>query len=81
MGLQAPALTKANSLANLQLRLPAVVIGGGLTDHRYGDRDAAYLCSAGGKALDRYDRLVPKVGEQAIWANLDEEERGIIETW
>ena len=31
MGLQATGAYKANSLANLQLRLPAVVIGGGLT--------------------------------------------------
>ncbi|HYT88700.1 MAG TPA: FAD-dependent oxidoreductase, partial [Gemmataceae bacterium] len=81
MGLQATGAYKANSLANLQLRLPAVVIGGGLTAIDTATEMQAYYVVQAEKALDRYDRLVPKIGEEAIWASLDEEEREIIETW
>jgi NADPH-dependent glutamate synthase beta subunit-like oxidoreductase/NAD(P)H-flavin reductase len=81
MGLQATGAYKANSLANLQLRLPAVVIGGGLTAIDTATEMQAYYVVQAEKALDRYDLLVPKIGEEAIWAMLDEEERGIVETW
>jgi NADPH-dependent glutamate synthase beta subunit-like oxidoreductase/NAD(P)H-flavin reductase len=81
MGLQATGAYKANSLANLQLRLPAVVIGGGLTAIDTATEMQAYYVVQVEKVLDRYDRLVPKIGEDAIWAKLDEEEREIIATW
>jgi NADPH-dependent glutamate synthase beta subunit-like oxidoreductase/NAD(P)H-flavin reductase len=81
MGLQATGAYKANSLANLQLRLPAVVIGGGLTAIDTATEMQAYYVVQAEKTLDRYDRLVQKIGEKAIWARLDEEERGIVETW
>ena len=81
MGLQATGAYKANSLANLQLRLPAIVIGGGLTAIDTATEMQAYYVVQVEKALDRYDRLVLKIGEEAIWAKLDEEERGIIDTW
>jgi NADPH-dependent glutamate synthase beta subunit-like oxidoreductase/NAD(P)H-flavin reductase len=81
MGLQATGAYKANSLANLQLRLPAVVIGGGLTAIDTATEMQAYYVVQVEKALDRYDRLVPKIGEEAIWARLDAEEREIVETW
>jgi NADPH-dependent glutamate synthase beta subunit-like oxidoreductase/NAD(P)H-flavin reductase len=81
MGLQATGAYKANSLANLQLRLPAVVIGGGLTAIDTATEMQAYYVVQVEKALDRYDHLVAKIGEDAIWANLDEEEREIVETW
>ncbi len=81
MGLQATGAYKANSLANLQLRLPAVVIGGGLTAIDTATEMQAYYVVQVEKALDRYDRLVTKIGEEAIWARLDEEERGVVETW
>jgi NADPH-dependent glutamate synthase beta subunit-like oxidoreductase/NAD(P)H-flavin reductase len=81
MGLQATGAYKANSLANLQLRLPAVVIGGGLTAIDTATEMQAYYVVQAEKVLDRYDRLAPKIGEEAIWAKLDEEERGIVETW
>jgi NADPH-dependent glutamate synthase beta subunit-like oxidoreductase/NAD(P)H-flavin reductase len=81
MGLQATGAYKANSLANLQLRLPAVVIGGGLTAIDTATEMQAYYVVQVEKALDRYDRLVGKIGADAIWARLDAEEREIIETW
>jgi NADPH-dependent glutamate synthase beta subunit-like oxidoreductase/NAD(P)H-flavin reductase len=81
MGLQATGAYKANSLANLQLRLPAVVIGGGLTAIDTATEMQAYYVVQVEKVLDRYDRLARKIGEDSIWAKLDEEERGIVETW
>jgi NADPH-dependent glutamate synthase beta subunit-like oxidoreductase/NAD(P)H-flavin reductase len=81
MGLQATGAYKSNSLANLQLRLPAVVIGGGLTAIDTATEMQAYYVVQVEKTLDRYDRLVAKIGEEAIWARLDEEEREIVETW
>jgi NADPH-dependent glutamate synthase beta subunit-like oxidoreductase/NAD(P)H-flavin reductase len=81
MGLQATGAYKANSLENLQLRLPAVVIGGGLTAIDTATEMQAYYVVQVEKALDRYDRLVPKIGEEAIWGRLDAEEREIVETW
>ncbi len=81
MGLQATGAYKANSLANLQLRLPAVVIGGGLTAIDTATEMQAYYVVQVEKSLDRYDRLVAKVGEDAIWAGMDEEEREIVRTW
>jgi NADPH-dependent glutamate synthase beta subunit-like oxidoreductase/NAD(P)H-flavin reductase len=81
MGLQATGAYKANSLTNLQLRLPAVVIGGGLTAIDTATEMQAYYVVQVEKALDRYDRLVDKIGEEAIWAKLDEEERDIVATW
>jgi NADPH-dependent glutamate synthase beta subunit-like oxidoreductase/NAD(P)H-flavin reductase len=81
MGLQATGAYKANSLANLQLRLPAVVIGGGLTAIDTATEMQAYYVVQVEKALDRYDRLSAKIGEDAIWSRLDPEEREIVETW
>lgn len=81
MGLQATGAYKANSLANLQLRLPAVVIGGGLTAIDTATEMQAYYVVQVEKTLDRYDRLVQKIGDAAIWAKVDEEEREIVETW
>ncbi|MBY0522100.1 MAG: FAD-dependent oxidoreductase [Gemmataceae bacterium] len=81
MGLQATGAYKANSLANVQLQLPAVVIGGGLTAIDTATEMQAYYVVQVEKTLDRYDRLIGKIGEAAIWAGLDAEEREIIETW
>jgi NADPH-dependent glutamate synthase beta subunit-like oxidoreductase/NAD(P)H-flavin reductase len=81
MGLQATGAYKANSLANLQLRLPAVVIGGGLTAIDTATEMQAYYVVQAEKTLDRYDLLVGKIGEAAIWARLDDEERDIVSTW
>ena len=60
MGLQATGAYKANGLANLQLRLPAVVIGGGLTAIDTATEMQAYYVVQAEKALARYDLLVPK---------------------
>ena len=85
MGLQATGAYKANSLANLQLRLPAIVIGGGLTAIDTATEMQAYYVVQAEKTLDRYDRLAPMIGEEAIWAKLDDggaRDRGdVAEAW
>ena len=57
------------------------MIGGGLTAIDTATEMQAYYVVQVEKALDRYERLLPKIGEEAIWAKLDGEEREIIETW
>ena len=47
MALQLTGASKKDSLANLQVRLPAVVIGGGLTGDRHRDRAGGLLPAAG----------------------------------
>src|SRR5262249_18185307 len=81
MGLEATGVYKANNLGNLQLRLPAVVIGGGLTAIDTATEMQAYYVVQAEKTLDRYERLVQQIGEEEIWARFDEEERGIVQTW
>ncbi len=49
MALQLTGAAKANSVANLQIRMPLVVIGGGLDGRGYGHRIARLLRGAGGE--------------------------------
>ena len=49
MALQLTGAAKRESIANLQIRLPIVVIGGGLTADRHRDRIARLLRGAGGE--------------------------------
>jgi NADPH-dependent glutamate synthase beta subunit-like oxidoreductase/NAD(P)H-flavin reductase len=81
MGLQASGAYKRNSLANLQVDLPAVVIGGGLTAIDTATELAAYYVVQVENALDRYERLVARIGEVAIWERFDEEERDTFTRW
>jgi NADPH-dependent glutamate synthase beta subunit-like oxidoreductase/NAD(P)H-flavin reductase len=81
MGLQASGAYKRNSLANLQVDLPAVVIGGGLTAIDTATELAAYYVVQVENALDRYERLVGRIGEAAIWERFDEEERETFKRW
>ena len=77
MALQLTGAFKRDSLANLQVRLPAVVIGGGLTAVDTATELAAYYPVQVEKMLDRHERLVAEFGEERVWAMFDEEEREI----
>jgi NADPH-dependent glutamate synthase beta subunit-like oxidoreductase/NAD(P)H-flavin reductase len=57
MGLQLTGAAKAESLANLQIRLPAVVIGGGLTAIDTATEILAYYPRQVEKFLQRYEQL------------------------
>lgn len=79
MGLQLTGAAKASSLANLQVRLPAGVIGGGLTATDTATELLAYYPVQVEKTLDRYEALLAKYGKETLLARFDPEEREILE--
>jgi len=66
MALQLTGAFKRAALPNLQVRLPAVVIGGGLTAIDTATELAAYYPVQVEKTLDRYEILVNEKGENAV---------------
>src|SRR2546425_7663771 len=81
MALQLTGAAKAESLANLQIRMPIVVIGGGLTAIDTATESLAYYVVQVEKFLKRYQRLAADIGEDAIRARWDDEEREIAEEY
>jgi NADPH-dependent glutamate synthase beta subunit-like oxidoreductase/NAD(P)H-flavin reductase len=79
MGLQLTGAAKASSLANLQVRLPAGVIGGGLTAIDTATELLAYYPVQVSKILNRYEKLVGRYGEQEVRSRYDHEELEILE--
>jgi len=79
MALQLTGAFKADSLSNLQMRLPAVVIGGGLTGVDTATELFAYYPLQVEKTLDRYEALVAASGEDAVRRGLDDEEQAILD--
>lgn len=78
MALQLGNAAKASSLTNLQVRLPAVVIGGGLTGVDTATEIQAYYISQVEKMLTRYEILVKEYGEEAIHGKLDRASKEIL---
>ncbi len=74
MALQLTGAAKTNSVANLQLRLPAVVIGGGLTAIDTATESLAYYPVQVEKFLTRYEQLVRDKGLREVRAGWTEEE-------
>ena len=79
MALQLTGAAKRDSIANMQLRLPAVVIGGGLTAIDTATESLAYYVVQVEKFLARYEALARAIGEDAIRADWDDQEREIAE--
>ena len=71
MALQLTGAAKTASLANLQVRLPAVVIGGGLTGVDAATEMQAYYIVQVEKILHRYEAMAVAFGEDAIRKDLD----------
>ncbi|HEV7904222.1 MAG TPA: FAD-dependent oxidoreductase [Pyrinomonadaceae bacterium] len=79
MALQLTGAFKADALANLQVRLPALVIGGGLTAIDTATELFAYYPVQVEKILARHEELSAEFGEEEILARFDAEERGVYE--
>ncbi len=74
MALQLTGAAKTNSVANLQLRMPIVVIGGGLTAIDTATESLAYYVVQVEKFLERYETLVAEKGEREVRAGWSAEE-------
>src|SRR5207237_2383632 len=66
MALQLTGAFKKSALANLQVRLPAVVIGGGLTAIDTATEIAAYYPIQVEKTLERYESMCEELGEENV---------------
>ena len=77
MALQLTGAAKLSSITNLQLRLPVVVIGGGLTAIDTATESLAYYVRQVEKFAARYRALVAERGEGAVRAAWNAEEAGI----
>jgi len=78
MALQLTGAFKEDALANLQMQLPAIVIGGGLTATDAATEMLAYYPVQVEKALSRYEALVKANGESAFWKGVNEEDSSIL---
>ena len=81
MGLQLSSAFKLESLANLQMQLPALVIGGGLTAIDTCTELLAYYPVQVEKALSQFELLRADMGEENVLAKLDAEEQAILQTF
>lgn len=78
MALQLTGAGKQESLANLQVRMPAVVIGGGLTAVDTATEVQAHYIAQVEKIRRRYTTLREEQGEEAVTAWLGEEDQEIL---
>ena len=74
MALQLTGAGKTDSVANLQVRLPVVVIGGGLTAIDTATEALAYYPLQVEKFLSRHEALVAEKGEAAVHAGWSAQE-------
>ena len=81
MGLQLSSAFKLESMANLQVQLPALVIGGGLTAIDTCTELLAYYPVQVEKTLSLFELLCANLGEENVLAKLDAEERAILHTF
>src|SRR3981081_3265469 len=78
MALQLTGAFKRSSLANLQVRLPAIVIGGGLTAIDTATELLAYYPVQVEKTLEQFERLCVEFGQESAWKMCDPEETAIL---
>ncbi|REJ75337.1 MAG: pyridine nucleotide-disulfide oxidoreductase [Acidobacteria bacterium] len=78
MALQLTGAFKKDTLSNLQVRLPAVVIGGGLTGIDTATELFAYYPVQVEKMLEKFKEVSEAFGDEEIWAMFDEEEKKVL---
>lgn len=74
MALQLTGAFKKDTLSNLQVRLPAVVIGGGLTGIDTATELFAYYPVQVEKMLHKYEQVIEEFGEEHVLKSFDPEE-------
>jgi NADPH-dependent glutamate synthase beta subunit-like oxidoreductase/NAD(P)H-flavin reductase len=78
MALQLTGAFKKDTMSNLQVRLPAVVIGGGLTGIDTATEIFAYYPIQVEKMLEKYEAVVAEFGEEHVMKQFDPEELMVI---
>ena len=78
MALQLTGAFKKDTLSNLQMRLPAVVIGGGLTGIDTATELFAYYPVQVEKMLGKFEEIAAELGEEEVWKQFDEEEKKVL---
>jgi NADPH-dependent glutamate synthase beta subunit-like oxidoreductase/NAD(P)H-flavin reductase len=81
MALQLTGAFKRDALANLQARVPAIVIGGGLTAIDTATELMAYYPLQVEKTLQRYDTLAAAFGESHVRSLYDAEELELLDEY
>ena len=81
MGLQLTGAARTDSIANLQVRLPIVVIGGGLTAIDTATESLAYYPLQVEKFLARYETLVAERSAGEVRNEWNDEETGVAEEY
>ncbi|MDA8390472.1 MAG: FAD-dependent oxidoreductase [Gammaproteobacteria bacterium] len=79
MALQLTGAGKKSSLANLQIRMPAVVIGGGLTAVDTATEVQSYYIKQVEKILERHEAMEKTLGVEMIRKGLPPEDEQILE--
>jgi NADPH-dependent glutamate synthase beta subunit-like oxidoreductase/NAD(P)H-flavin reductase len=75
MALQLTGAFKRRALANLEVRLPAIIVGGGLTAIDSATELMAYYPVQVEKTLFRFETLAAEIGEERLWAAYSPEEK------
>ncbi|MFM9905816.1 MAG: FAD-dependent oxidoreductase [Pyrinomonadaceae bacterium] len=79
MALQLTGAFKKDTLSNLQVRLPAVVIGGGLTGIDTATELFAYYPVQVEKMLAKYEQIIAEFGEEKVVEHFNEEEIRVLQ--
>src|SRR5436190_15336914 len=78
MALQLTGAFKKDTLSNIQVRLPAVVIGGGLTGIDTATEISAYYPVQVEKMLQKFETVAAEIGQDAVYGKFDDEELAVL---